>query len=992
MSETEKIACPDAQFVKGDKFRGFHVLRIEKINDIRAMAYEIEHEKTGAKVIHIHSHEKENLYAIGFRTPPKDSSGVPHILEHSVLAGSHRYPLKDAFNELTKGTLQTFLNAFTYPDKTIYPVASQERNDFYNLARVYTDLVLRPRLLKETFCQEGHHLDFDDEDENGNLTVSGIVYNEMKGAYSSPESLLFKSIQENLYEDSDYAYDSGGDPDVIPSLTYKQFKDFHQLYYSPTNAWFFIYGDIPTKDHLIFLEEMLAGFDRVSVDSSIGSQTRWPAPKTVNASYPVGKDDDLQGKTFINMSWLMTENTDYETVILLEIVSVMLVGSAAGPLRKALIDSGLGQDLSPVTGIERDLKQLCFAVGLRGSEADRASQIEALALKTLGDIVQSGFDKDVIEGTLHQIEFHGKEIIRGAYPYGIILMGRVFHTWLYDGDPFAGLNFSNIIEEIRRKWDADPRLFQDVVERWFLKNPHRLLTIMGPSLTYQEEREKAFKTKMADLKKTFSSEDLKKIRTEAAALRKFQAEPDSAEALASLPKLNVSDISRAIERIPTSKLLIGGVPALEHDLFTNGIVYLDLAFDISDIPEDLQAWLPLLAKLVMNMGAAGLTYEEMSKRIALKTGGISCLLESGLMADRGGHWQKLIFRVKALHRNIPEAIQIMSDLLLKGDLSHEGRMKDLIQEKKNQLHASVVPAGHMFARRTAGAGISIPAYLDEVWHGATQLRFINRIASEFVENKKELRRKVEFIEARVFSKAGMTLNLTGDQEGLDILTENISSLIDRFPEKKDEGESAKPVLQPLYTGIAIPAQVSYVAQVWPAPGYADPVCPSLFIASRLLSGGYLYKHIRVQGGAYGGSSTYSPFSGLLSFISYRDPHIVETLNVYKEAAKSITERQVSTEELEKAVIGTIGALDRPMDPSNRGYVAMIREFSGLTDERRERFRGNILDMQPEQLLEDCRSYFTPVWDSASIAVYSSEDNLRRANETLETKLRTEPLV
>ena len=375
MTKTEN--CPDTQLSTGEKFHGFRVIRVEKINDIRVTAYEIEHEKTGAKIIHLNCDDKENLYAIGFRTPPKDSTGVSHILEHSVLAGSDRYPLKDAFNELIKGTLQTFLNAFTYPDKTVYPVASQERTDFYNLARVYTDLVLRPRLLKETFYQEGYHFELiDDKDEAGNLTISGIVYNEMKGAYSSPDALLDKSIQENLYRESDYAYDSGGDPDVIPSLTYEQFKRFHKLYYSPTNARFFIYGDIPTKDHLVFLEEMLAGFDRVAMDSSIRSQTRWSQPKTIKAFYPIGKDEDIQGKTFVNLAWMMTENTDYETVVLLEIISAMLVGSAAGPLRKALIDSGFGQDLSPITGLERDLKQLCFAVGLRGSEADRASKIE----------------------------------------------------------------------------------------------------------------------------------------------------------------------------------------------------------------------------------------------------------------------------------------------------------------------------------------------------------------------------------------------------------------------------------------------------------------------------------------------------------------------------------------------------------------------------------------------------------------------------------------
>jgi Zn-dependent M16 (insulinase) family peptidase len=352
----------------------------------------------------------------------------------------------------------------------------------------------------------------------------------------------------------------------------------------------------------------------------------------------------------------------------------------------------------------------------------------------------------------------------------------------------------------------------------------------------------------------------------------------------------------------------------------------------------------------------------------------------------------MIFQVKALHRNIPDAIQVMADILLKGDLTDEGRFRDLILEKKNRLHASVVPSGHMFARRTAGAGLSLPAYLDELWHGRTQLKFINRIAGGLEQNKEEVVQKIAALKEKVFSKAKLTVNMTGDEQGLSSLSENILLLIERLSNKKDANKAMDVSSPTLRAGIAIPAQVSYVAQVWPAPTYADPVCPSLFIASRLLSSGYLYKHIRVQGGAYGGSSQYSPFTGLFSFISYRDPHIIETLKVYHDALDVVMEQPVPMEELEKAVIGTIGALDRPTDPAGKAYTAMIREFSRLTDDRRLSFRGAILDMEPERLLEDCRRYFAPVRNNTAIAVYSSDENLRNANETLTPKLDAEALV
>ena len=989
----EFMGSPVPTLSRGEKLCGFRILRVEQIPDIRVTAYEIEHEITGAKVLHLHCHDRENLYAIGFGTPPADSTGVPHILEHAVLAGSERYPLKDVFNELLKGTLQTFINAFTYPDKTIYPVASQERSDFFNLARVYTDLVLRPRLLQKTFYQEGHHLEFSrHEDITSELVISGIVYNEMKGAYSSPDTLMSREIQQNLFPDTTYAFDSGGDPDIIPSLTHEQLKTFHRTYYSPTNARIFLYGDISTGDHLVFLEEMLNGFERVPVNSSIKSQTRWPQPASVHSFYPIGREEDTRGKTVVNCAWMIVENTDYETVLLLEIVSGALVGSAAGPLRKALIDSGLGEDLSPITGLERDLKQVVFAVGLRGSDPGKAGRIESLILNTLQKVAKTGFDRELIEGVLHQVEFHGREIVRDSLPYGIILMGRAYHTWLYDGDPLTGMNFPRIIKEIRDKWEARPELFQDIVRTWFLDNPHRLLSVLEPSKTLQEEVEEKSKKRMARLKASLSPEELENIHREAASLMDFQTEPDPPEALATLPKLKIGDLRRKVEIIPTEKTSINGVPAMVHDIFANGVAYLDMAFNISDIPEDLQIYLPLLGKLMINMGAAGLTYEEMAKRIALKTGGIGCHLTAGMVTDGKGNWQKMIFRMKALHRNIVDAVRIVSDILVSGDLSDETRLRNLLAERKNRLHTSVIPSGHIFARRAAGAAFSVPAYRDEQWHGRTQLRFLNGIADQFNGGKEELQEKLARLQQMTFRKERLILNLTADAEGLAIFTEGTSELVERLATGGTAAVPGIPEVHPIHRGIAIPAQVSYVAMVMSAPAYADSLVAPLLVAARYLSSGYLYKHIRVQGGAYGGMSQYDPVSGLFALLSYRDPHIVRTLKVYDEAVDFICQSKIAEEELEKAVIGTIGILDKPMDPSSRGYVAMIRDFIGLTDENRRKLRDEILDTTADRFQEIASRYFISAVRSAVVAVYAAEDELCKANEALETKLEMETLT
>ena len=984
---------PQPTLKAGDALHGFKVMRVQAFTDLRVTAYEIEHDQTGAKVLHLHSFDRENLYAIGFRTPPADSTGLPHILEHSVLAGSEKYPLKDVFKELMRSTLQTFINAFTYPDKTIYPVASQIKADFYNLARVYTDLVLKPRLLKETLFQEGHHLELATPgDLSSPLIISGIVYNEMKGAYSSPDSLMFKVIQENLYPDSVYAFDAGGDPDVIPSLTYEQFQNFHRTYYSPTNARFFLYGDIPTADHLQFLAGELAGFDRVKVDSAIKSQPRLTKPRSVRGVYPVGKDESIDHKTMVNIAWMLTENCDYETALFLEIISGLLIGSAASPLRKALIDSGLGEDLTPTSGMEADLKQLMFCAGLRNTKSSDTKKIEKLILDTLRNIVADGFDSELIEGILHQVEFHGKEIVRGSYPYGISLMGHIFQTWLYNGDPLIGLDFTKTIEDVRKRWAADQQIFQKMTKQWLVDNPHRLLAVMEPDPDFSAKKDKFFQKKMNKLKSSLTKEELTQIDTQAAKLKMFQSEADTPEAAAMLPKLKLEDIPRSIEIIPTQVGTLENVRTLKHDLFTNDIAYVDLAFDLGHIPEELQPYLPLLGKMTTGMGAAGFNYEEMAKRITLKMGGFGYDLSAGFTADAKASFQKMIFSFSALYRNLPAAINIITDVLGEGDLSAEARMRDLISERKNNLQSAILPSGHIFAKRAAGAALTVPAYRDEQWHGRTQLRFVQHQAGNFELAKNDLQEKLRQLKSLVFNKENMLINITADDQGLKLVQENILPLLQKLPANKVTKKQTQPQLVSVCAGIAVPTSVSYVASVLKAPAYTDPASAMLMLAAKELSNSYLYKHIRVQGGAYGGMSSFDPSLGLFSFISYRDPHITETLQIFKDAQTFFSQNEMGADDMEKAILSTIGMLDKPLDPAGRGYAAMMRIFAGASDEMRQNFRDNILAATPSQVKDTLKDYFSAAAKSKAVAVYSASEKLAEANLVLDEKLIVENLI
>lgn len=779
---------------------------------------------------------------------------------------------------------------------------------------------------------------------------------------------------------------------MIPSLSYEALKAFHHTYYSPSNARFLIYGDIPTKDHLAFLEEVLAGFEKAKIDSRIVSQDRKDHPVRIHGYFPVGKDEELGGKTAINVVWMMAENTDPETVLILEILSEALVGSAAGPLRKALIDSGLGEDLSPVTGMVPDLKQVTFAVGLRGSEPERAGQVESIVMKTLQKLAETGIDREVVEGALHQIEFSGKEIIRKSMPYAIILLQRAYCTWLYEGDPLTGLNFPRTIESIRSRWSHNPVLFQEMIRKWFLDNSHRVVSIVEPSTTFTDEREEMLRAKMAALKAGLSPEKLEEIRTEAMRLRRMQGESDNPVALATLPRLKIKDIPHRIETIPTEEAALGKITVMKHDLFANGIVYLDLAFDVSDVPEDLQPYLPVLGKLMSGMGAAGFGYEEMSKRIALKTGGVGCHLNSGMTIDGRENWQKMIFSLKTLHRNIPEAVAIVRDLLAEADFSDQGRMRDLIMEAKNRLRSAVVPSGHLFAKRTAGSALSIPGYRDEQWNGRIQLQVLTEIADRLPERSRELLEKITFLYGRIFRKGRMVINLTGDSEGLSSLQGEIEKLIEDIQAGGRFDIPSVPALKTVNAGISIPAQVCYVAKVISGAYYKNELSAPLLVLSRFLSNNYLYKRIRVQGGAYGGMSQYDPLNGQFSFLSYRDPNLSETINVYEETLAYLKEKTIDVQELEKAIIGTIGQLDKPMDPASMGYTAMIRSFAGLSDSSRQEFRNRVIDVSPAKIMEAADNFLSPSPAASSIAVYAPHERLLQANEIIERKLKIESLT
>lgn len=982
---TDSRLCPPATLNAGDERHGFRITRVTPLPEIRITAYEAVHLRTGAQFLHLHCDDRENWYVVTFRTPPADSTGVAHILEHSVLAGSERYPVKDAFNELGKATLRTFLNAFTAPDFTCYPVASQVEADFYNLASVYTDLVFRPLLTPNTFMQEGHHLEVTD---GGELALSGIVYNEMKGAYGSPEAVATRITLRRLFPDSPYGHESGGHPDHIPDLTYEQWKEFHRKFYSTGNARIFFYGDLPTTGHLEFLAGQFERLETVSVDSAIPEQPRWPEPRTAAESFPVGPEDPLEKKTTVNIAWLTTPMADLEERMILEVLAEALVGSAAGPLRQALIDSGLGEDLSPSSGLDSWYRQLPFVVGLRGTEPDQAEAIEDLAVATLAKIAEQGVPRSLLEAAFHQVEYKGREITQNR---GLEMFFRSISTWLHDLDPITPLEFPTLVEGLQARWEAEPDLFNQAIRRWFLDNPHRLRVVITPSRTAAQEFDERVRARLARVRASMSEADLAVTKQKAETLLAAQRESDPPEALASLPQLRIDQIPRRSETIPTAERTELGVRILEHDIFSNGVGYVDLAFDISDLPEELMSYLPLFGAAATEMGAAGEDYAAFATRQALYTGGVFAESKTRARSDGGPTLQLFTLRARALRRNLPRMTAILRDILLSGDLSDTVRLKDVLAEERNGLRAAVAPRGHVFAWRAAAASLSTSGWRDEQWGGAHQVRFLQDAARRFDQAHESIRADLRRMREWIFRRGRLIINVTGDADDLKSLRGPISELIAALPEGGMAGPPNETRAQSRRRGVTIPGQVCYVARVLPAPLYNHPMAPLVMALANHLGDGVLYKRIRVEGGAYGGMSSYNPNTGVFAMLSYRDPNLEKTVEVYDGALASFLQEDLDGDTVRRLIIATVADLDRPMNPATKGAVALDRVLAGITDDDRQRFRDAVLSIDPAGLRRAVEEILQPAMAAAQEAVVAPKQRIEAANAALRSPFELEGL-
>ena len=917
---------------------GFTLLEEREIPELNLMARLYRHDTTGAELLSVLTDDENKTFGAAFRTPPADSTGVPHILEHSVLSGSRKYPLKEPFMELVKSSLQTFLNALTSADWTSYPVASQNLQDFYNLIDVYLDAVFYPRITPETLRQEGWHYELETLD--GPLTLQGVVFSEMKGAFSSPDSLVHRYSEQELFPDTPYRFESGGDPEVIPELTYEQFKAFHESYYHPSNARLFFYGDDDPEERLRLLHEYLKDFGPRDVDSTIPLQPRLSEPWRVVKPYPSG-DDPETNKAMITVSWLLPENNDPTVGLALGILSHILMGTAASPLRKALIDSELGEDVIGA-GVDSSLRQLYFSAGLKGIALADIDTVEKLILDSLTAISRDGIDPEMVEAAMNTLEFNLREQNFGSFPRGLVLMFSALSTWLHDGDPFAPLAFEQPLTEVKAGLVANPRFFEELIDAHLLRSTHRLTFVLEPDPELQRRRDEAERERLTAIRAGLSEAELQDVIDDARHLRELQETPDSPEALATVPRLNLEDLDKEPRRVPTILLHANGTPVFYHDLFTNGIVYLDVGMNLHALPPDLLPYVSLFSQALLEIGTEAEDFVKLTQRIGRKTGGIhpTTFTSASKTSSQAVSW--LFLRGKAIMDQSGDLLDILRDILLTVRLDNQERFVQMLLEQKAGQEAGLVPAGHRVALTRLRAKLHEAAWAAEQMGGVTQLFALRHLIESVRQDWTAVLTRLEDIRRILVNRDTMVCNVTLDEANWIGFRPRLQTFLADLPNRPAEIAEWSPNFARYSEGLTLPANVNYVAKGANIYDLSNPAHGSSSVITRYLARTWLHDRIRAQGGAYGAYCVLDPHSGTLGYVSYRDPNLTRTLEHYDGSGAFLRSIELTEDDLVKSIIGTIGDIDAYQLPDAKGYSALRRHLIGYTDEMRQKHRDEVL--------------------------------------------------
>ncbi len=969
---------------EGKVYYGFLLKRIVRLSLINAYFFELEHKNTGAKYIHISNDDNENTFSVAFKTVPKDSTGVAHILEHCVLCGSQKYPVRDPFFSMLKRSLSTFMNAFTSSDWTMYPFSTQNKKDFFNLMDVYLDAVFSPKLSELSFKQEGHRIEFDDNDNNDNLIYKGVVYNEMKGAMSSPDQVMERYLMNALYPLTTYKNNSGGEPAQIPTLSYEELKAFHRQHYHPSNAFFYTYGNLPLEEHLFFIEEnVLKLFNRIDPKTDVISQPRWKKPKQAVYKYPISEDEDPSQKYQICLAWLTADINDSFEVLILTLLTRILLANSASPLHKALIDSQLGSALSDGTGFSADNKDTMFVCGLKGVKKSSAEKIESTIFDVLTGLVENGIDKDLIDAAIHQLEFGRKEVTNYPYPYGLKLILQFSGTWFHGGDSISIIEIDSYLKKLTDKLKKGS-FFENRIEKYFINNQHRLLFILEPDKKIDQEENERVKKELQKIKRRLQLEDIKNIKQNTYTLAAVQS---AKEDVSCLPTLQLTDIPYTVHVVKEKSF------DKTKDLFcyeqpVSGTFYFISVAGVGMLEKKLLSMLPFFCYAFTKTGTTKRDYIEIAKLLDSYTGGIGILPSANLLFDKPDFCLPFVsFGGKSLVRNQKKLFDIMIELLTCFSVSDHNRLKNLLMEYKAGLESMIIHNGHSLAISLASRNFSKKCALNELWHGVHQFRYIKELTKDLSALQLErIAKALEKISKTIFSKNNFKMAVIGEEksllESLELAAILREELMDKgvngFNQPKIQTEDVIP-----YEGWDTSSAVSFTAQTFQTVPMIHEDSPALSVISRLLRMLYLHKEIREKGGAYAGFSIYNLDDGIFNLASYRDPHIVSTLSTFSNAASFIKDADnYDKEDIKEAIFQICSDIDKPDVPGTAAQKSFFRKLTSLSDEAREHFKKQLFTVDRSKVLETAEKYFSNK-NTHAVAVISSVQKLKEANEKLE---------
>ena len=973
-------------FMNPNHLNAYEVLKEEELQDIHSKGWLLRHKKTGARVMLIENSDENKVFNIAFRTPPKNSTGVAHILEHSVLCGSREFPLKDPFVELVKGSLNTFLNAMTYPDKTCYPVASCNDRDFQNLMHVYLDAVFYPNIYKkeEIFRQEGwnYHL----EQKEGPLKYNGVVYNEMKGAFSSPDDVLEREIMNSLFPDTTYGCESGGDPVNIPDLSYEEFLDFHRQYYHPSNSFIYLYGNMDMEEKLEFIDShYLSAFDSLAIDSQIRDQEAFAQVKDIQKNYPVSEDEGEEDNTYLSYNMVVGEAADINLSLAFEVLDYALLSAPGAPLKQALLDAKIGKDI--YGSFEDGIKQTYFSIVAKGANLSQKEEFVKVIRDTLTKIMEEGIDKKAVTAGINYYEFRFREADFSSYPKGLMYGLDILSSWLYDDTkPFCEVQLLEGFEFLKKALEEG--YFEDLIRKYLLDNTHGAILSLVPEKGLAAKRDKELEEKLENYRKSLSDEELTRMVENTKALEAYQESEEDPEALTCIPMLSREDIKKEITGLTNEEHYVDDSLFLYHDVCTNGIGYADLLFEIHDFDVNTVHYLGLLKSVLGAVDTENYSYGELFNEVNARTGGISYGLEAFDDAqDTDAFRAMFAVRGKALYPEMDFMFSMIREVLTTSKLTDTKRLYEIIARVKSRAQASLASAGHSTAvLRGASYASPMAAFQDEM-AGIGYYQFIEKLEKDFDSCKDEIVKNLRKVMEEVLRPENFCVSYTGERESLDTVKTQAAEIKKvLFNGQKPEPVKQAPCIKK-NEAFKTSGQVQYVAQNGNFRKKGLEYTGALEILKVILSYDYLWINLRVKGGAYGCMSGFKR-NGESFLVSYRDPHLKRTLEVYQGVPDYIRAFEADEREMTKYIIGTISNKDVPRTPQMQGSISKTAYFSNVTEDMLQKERNQILGAQKEDI-QKLAALVEAVLSDDQICVVGSETAIEKAEDVF---MEVKPLI